>query len=628
MLLVAACADETPPSPEPVVLHRLNRFEYDRTVRDLLGTAQTPARAFPPDAPSLGFDNVSDVLSLSPLALELHYEAAQHLVAEVIGEVASARWEAESLAGPDGAAYHGATWRLTQGRLDVPFEPVATGTHRLAFAAFGEALEGPAMLEVSVDGDVRSTVTLADGPARHEVSFVVSSTTSHTQIALRFVAPRRSGRRERAAYVDWVRIDGPLDGVARGPGYDRVFTCDEATNACFEQIFTSFLRRAYRRTPSAAEVRRWTTLARASYDAGDRFDVAVGRALSGVLVSPKFLYRVEPSGDGPLDDFSLASRLSYFLWSSAPDDRLLDLAEAGRLREVLPQEVDRMLADERAEALVDGFAAQWLSMRAFEDSDSSLDDALRAAMAEEMRQFAAEMLTADRPVEDLLLADFTYVDANLAAHYGLAHENPETTRVTLPADSPRRGLLGKGALLVATSHPNRSSPVKRGIWVLDHLLCLPPPPPPPDVPQLVEAMGTTTGARARLEQHRSDPACAACHASIDPIGFALEPFDEHGVWRDTDVDGVPIDASGVLPDGTSFDGPVELSRALADRAELRRCVAKKVFVYALGRGPTDDEAVVLDDITARYGAAGGRMRDLLKVIATSEVFASARRADR
>lgn len=284
-MALVGCSEDPEPPPNPAVLHRLNRLEYDHTVRDLLHTELRPARAFPPDDPSLGFDNVADVLSLSPIAFELHYAAARALTDELIGRVSSVRFEGEALDGPDGVAFHSEAWRLTEGELHIPFAPTAVGAFRFEIAAYGEALAGPAELIVVDGDDSLQTITLSDRPGRFEVPLTVNSTTAPPRLALRLAAPRVEGRSARAAFVDWVRIDGPLESTKPGPGYDAVFTCtpDASVGPCLEQILRGFLRRAYRRTPTAAEVERWTALSSASFAAGDRFDEAVVRSLVGIL---------------------------------------------------------------------------------------------------------------------------------------------------------------------------------------------------------------------------------------------------------------------------------------------------------------------------------------------------------
>ncbi|AKF04796.1 DUF1592 domain-containing protein [Sandaracinus amylolyticus] len=428
---------------------------------------------------------------------------------------------------------------------------------------------------------------------------------------------------------------------APGPGRERMLTCDVATGgeSCARTILTTFTRRAWRRPATDAEITRLLSVHEIAQMHGDGWPEGVRLALIATLISPHFLYRVElddPAVDGPerVSDYELASRLSYFLWASAPDDELLDLAADGVLHDeaTLRAQAERMLDDARARSLVDDFAGQWLYTRLIPDHDADdgtfpdwTPELARSAQGE-MERFFAAFLEEDRPVEDMLTASFGFVDDRLAAHYGV--EIPEGTtrdeqgfaRVMLP-DTRSAGLLSRAGVLAVTSQPNRTSPVKRGVWVLEQILCSPPPPPPPGVEGL-EATEPREGEtlRERFERHRSDPVCASCHSVMDPIGFGLERYDAIGRYRETDNDGT-IDDSGLLPGFGEFTGASELGAMISSDPRFPRCVTRQMMTYALGRGVEhrSDEAWV-DMLTEDMLANGGTLRALILEIVTSPPF--------
>ena len=628
--------------PGRVTLHRLNRVEYNNTVRDLLGTSQTPADDFPPDDRGYGFDNIADVLSISPLHLEMYQAAAESLIDEALGSASvaegSQQLEAETVGGSVGSV-SGTAWNLfSNGEVTASVELPADGSYRVSVRAWAQQA-GPdlAQMSISLAGRTLATVDVAATSGAPEVYEATTDSTRGNQVVsvafLNDYYDAAAGA-DRNLLVDWIRIEGPL-GVTpeTTSARARILVCEETTDACARQILDAFTLRAWRRPATAAEIDRlmaFTTLASAQ---GDDWEQGVRLALQAVLVSPHFLYRVEvdpdPASTEPhaLTDFELASRLSYFLWSSMPDDELLGLAEAGMLQDadVLRAQAERMLMDPRAQALIDNFAGQWLFARKVDDHvpDYELyptyDAELGVSMKRELELFFRDFLYGDVPVDEMLTADFTYVDARLAAHYGVTASGSDFTRVTLPPER-RAGLLGKGAILMVTSHPTRTSPVKRGVWVLEQLLCAAPPPPPPGVEGLEEQELTAGTLRERLEMHRRDPTCASCHQLMDPIGLGLETFDGVGAYRTEDA-GEMIDSSGTLPNGESFNGAVELSTILAEDPRFPRCVAKQMLTYALGRGMENaaDDAWV-DEITTQYTGDGAHLRALVLSIVTSEPF--------
>jgi hypothetical protein len=431
---------------------------------------------------------------------------------------------------------------------------------------------------------------------------------------------------------------GSALAATNAEGRARLLTCDSSganETPCARQILASFGRKAWRRALSTEDVDRLMAVVQAHRAAGDAFEVALGVGLQVILTSPHFLFRVEEDpalgvqNAHPLKPYELATRLSYFLWSTTPDETLMAAAEADTLRDPaeLERQARRMLADPRAQALVDNFGGQWLRTRQLSLVQPSPQlfpsftaNQLAQAMAMETSLVFAEVMQADRSMLDLLDADFTYVNAALAAHYGLqgSFDASRFTRVTLPPGGNRRGLLTHAGILTLNSTPTRNSTVKRGKWVLDRLLCQEPPPPPANIPQLPS--GPTSGSlRQRMEQHVSDPVCAACHGKMDPIGFALEHFDAIGAWRATDGE-YAIDTRGTLPDGRSFDGAIELGRTLKEDPALPACIVRQVFTYAMGRRPEAADEQALAQLTQSFGAKGYRMKELLVQVVLNPTF--------
>ncbi|WP_406700613.1 DUF1592 domain-containing protein [Singulisphaera sp. Ch08] len=398
------------------------------------------------------------------------------------------------------------------------------------------------------------------------------------------------------------------------------------------EVVSRFAARAFRRPVQPDEVDRLMKLYDKAESEGERFEACVRLVLEGVLVWPDFLFRVEldprdaqPGTSYPINEYELASRLSYFLWSSMPDETLLTLAAEGRLRGELESQLRRMLSDPKAAAFVENFAGQWLTIRklAFVAPDSKefpgFDDELRSSMIRETELFFESIVREDRSILDFLDADYSFVNERLAKHYGMSGvEGKEFRRVKLPAN--RGGILTHASILTLTSNPTRTSPVKRGKWVLDQLLNTPPPPPPPDVPDFPEEKRLTGSLRKVMEMHREKPICASCHQRMDPIGFAFENYDATGAWRDKDGTFL-IDPSGVLPDGRSFQGPTELKTILRGKKELfSRCLAEKMLTYALGRGLEYYDKCAVDKILEALNQNGDRFSVLMTEVVKSEPF--------
>ena len=488
---------------------------------------------------------------------------------------------------------------------------------------------------------------VAAGPRDIGVTFHRRSQALVEQVRDPFRHPRRGGVAGPIPIVSSVTIRGPYDdrGAGDTPSRRRVFVCTPETPgdepACADEILTGLARRAYRRPATAADV----SLLRRFYDdaraAGEDFEGGIERALRYLLASPDFLFRFEADPVGaaaggvyPVSDLELASRLSFFLWSSLPDDELLAAAGAGRLGDPaeLERQVRRMIADPRSSALTENFAGQWLQLRNLADPSVrpgdpyslAFDESLRRGLIRETELFFDSVLRGNRSVLDLLTADYTYLNERVAAHYGIPGvQGSHFRRVTLPAESPRRGILGHGSILTLTSHAIRTSPVLRGKWILNNVLGTPPPDPPPNVPALVDrkTQARTATMRQRMSAHRDNPACAACHAMIDPAGFALEHFDAIGRWRAVDESYNPIDASGVLPDGTPFEGAAGLRAALTRRPErFVTTLTEKLMTYALGRGVEHYDMPAVRRILRDTAAGGYRLQDIVAGIVLGDPF--------
>ncbi len=613
---------------------RLNRSEYRNAVRDLLGLEVDAESLLPRDETGHGFDNVTG--ELSPTLLERYLAAARKISRLAVGTPPRT---------PGGELVLVPVDRTQEARFrELPFGTRGGVLVEHVFPAGGEYeisvtlsrdrnehVEGlyvPHEVELMLDGRQvrRFVVKPADGQdhtdvdkhlsvripvtaGRHEIgaTFVKKSSalieTERRPYLARFNMDRHP-RTQPAVYS--VSVVGPYGGDSKGDTESRrrIFFCRPSAQlddeTCGRRIVERFARRAYRRPPTEGEVADLMAFYRQGLERGG-FEDGVETALRALLSSPHFLFRTEhaaPGGrNGPhaVSQFELASRLSFFLWSSIPDDELLEAAAEGRLRDdgALEGQVRRMLADRRSSSLVENFAGQWLHLRNLDSWTpdrrlfADFDDNLRQSLRRETELLFEAILREDRSLADLLSADFTHLNERAAKHYGIPHVyGDHFRRVRLPADGVRGGLLTHGSILAVTSYGNRTSPVLRGTWVLENILGTPPPPPPPEATPLRErsASDAALTLRERISEHRADPACASCHDIIDPIGFALENFDAVGRWRTHDGD-APVDASGTLPDGTRFSGPVELRQALLRRPELFVATAtEKLLVYALGRG--------------------------------------------
>ena len=688
----AAAARPDPGRTE--AFHRLNRTEYHHAVRDLLDLEIDVAELLPADGASYGFDNIAGVLGLSPTLLERYLAAARKISRVAVGRPApSATAEVFRLASdlpqddwvagmPFGTRGGGAFRHVFPQDADYVFSV------RLARDAGGNlaVFEEPHVLEVSLDGALVRTFTaggppprdvprdgdeyrawrdrqrnidrdwefripVGAGPRELRATFVRTTAAypeTHREPYRRPYTSITGGDTRVQPYLGSVTVTGPFAApggppAAETPSRRRIFACrpaagDEAgESACARRILSGLARRAWRRPVRAAE----TDVLLGFFDRGRReggFDAGVEMALRWLLASPEFVLRVErdPPGAAPgavyaVSDLELASRLSFFLWSSIPDDELLDLAVEGRLRDpaVLEGQVRRMLADGRARSLVTSFAGQWLHLRNVpavapdEDRFPDVGEGLRQAMRRETELFVESVFREDRSVLDLLTADYTFVNERLARHYGLPGVYGDHFRRVSLTGAARRGLLGHASILAVTSYPNRTSPVLRGKWVLDNLLGTPPALPPPDVPAIEEttAGGEALSMREATERHRASPACASCHRLMDPPGFALEQFDATGRLRARSVAGTPIDASGELPDGTRFDGAAGLRAALVrDPERFVGTLTEKLLTFALGRGLEHYDAPTVRAVVRAAADDGWRFSSLVVGIVESAPF--------
>jgi hypothetical protein len=666
--LDAAAAQTPNPGAKP--LARLNRTEYANAIRDLLAfDARAIASTLPPDAAVGGFDNIASALSVSPTLLEAYALAAMQIGRRAVGDRTMGHGETR-YAAAGGAAQQRHVEGLPLGTrgglavehnfpLDAEYEltvqaalPTAgwdNPTGRLVYC------NGPTVVlefngaPLELDARRRARLRVPAGPQSITAALVDEQHCAG-------VKELYAGEVELGGAVLGLVIGGPYaaSGAGETPSRREIFVCTPTSDAaelpCAQQILTRLATRAYRRpidlgSPEANLLLEFYRLGRADGD----FEVGIQYALSRLLVDPNFLYRFEREPEGlaagavyTISDLELASRLSFFLWSSIPDDELLAVAVSGRLHEpaILAAQVERLLADEKAERFVQNFAGQWLKLRELDEvpsQDPDFDADLAAAFRRETELTFAEVLRERRSVLELLDADYTYLNERLAAHYGIEGvRDTYLRRVQLPADSPRRGLLGHGSILTATSAPNRTSPVVRGQWIVQNILGAAVPAPPPGVEadlakEASEAEGLKGDTvRERLEMHRANPTCAACHSIMDPLGLALENFDLVGRWREQE-DGHPIDATAELTDGTPLTGPADLRRALLARSDaFVNSLTERLLTYALGRELEyyDQPAVrgIVRDAT-QGAAEATTLAGLVHAIVASDPFVKRVRAD-
>jgi hypothetical protein len=671
--LAAELADpdcSQPQDPGRVTLRRLNRTEYQNTIRDLVGVEFDAAAIFPRDELGFGFDNNGDVLSLPPLLLEKYLQAAEEIAAKAIVTPESILEPNEDfswgeLHGGD-AAGGGSRALHTNGRIWAEVHLDKGGEYLVRVKAFAtQAGEEPTKMRMFVgDDELRTVGVEADAtdpqtfvarfkgkPGREVLGVELTNDTWEPWA-------KDPARRDRNLFVMSLSVVGPVakPQAAELERRRRVLSWtpkakewvegDTWREPLREQI-GRLLIRAYRRPPTSEEIDRLAALAATARDRGDSYERAMQLVLQATLVSPQFLFRGEgdasegddgdQDGAGDLSDYELATRLSYFLWSSMPDEELLKLAAKGKLRQSLDTQVARMMASPRSDELIRNFGEQWLETRKLEtleknwDRYREFDDELRDAFREETYRLLVDVVRNEKPLTTLLSADYSFMNARLAKHYGI--EAPEHkdkdgdddedrfVRIDLPKER-QAGILAHGSVLAVTAFEDRTSPVLRGKWVLDHLLADPPPPPPPSAGSLPEATGELAdkSLRERLEAHRADPSCAVCHKRMDPLGMAMENFDAVGRWREFDGED-KIDAHGELPDGRKLSGPASLRDVLLeDYPRVRRCIAERLLIYSLGRGLEPADECAINEIVAAAEANGETFSSMVRAIVKSAPF--------
>lgn len=641
----------TKPDPGHLVAHRLNRREYTNTIRDLLGVDFRAERDFPTDDSGYGFDNIGTVLTISPVLMEKYMNAAEAIAARAIGadplpkkpiqvEYSAknktirrsdfstieathfVEWDAEyvlhiGLPGERGENANPVTMGIWMDGKLLTSKPVETKPSKLVY--FDPYSEEQARLYLPAGDHVFRIGFIND-------DFVKDMT------------PKDAYNRKKNKYIDSIVFEGPYPSNAERPSRKQILICDpNSGTACVQRILTTLAHRAYRRPVTAGEVAslmKFVAMAKAAHQTPEQ---GIQLAIEAMLVSPKFLFRIEQDPDAAVHDISdveLASRLSYFLWSSMPDDELLGLAESGKLhsRDVLHAQVRRMMDDKRSAALSQNFAGQWLEIRnldfvkpdpkKFPEWGPELKDAMRT----ETSMFFDTVLRENRPISDFLDARYSFLNERLAKFYGIEGvKGPDFRRVDLTTDQ-RGGLLSQASVLTVSSYPTRTSVVIRGKYLLENILGSPVPPPPPDVPPLDEnAVGTSASLRQQMEKHRADAMCASCHNKMDPLGFGLENYDGIGHWRSQDGK-FPVDASGTLPNGKSFTTPAEMRALLmAQLPEFSRCLSEKMLTYALGRGlgPADRRAV--SQLNREMALSGYRFQTMIYEIVDSVPFRMGRR---
>jgi mono/diheme cytochrome c family protein len=669
------------PNPGRATMYRLNRAEYANSIRDLLGLDIDATALLPPDDESSGFDNIADVLRVSPSLMERYLSASWNISRLAVGNTTIAPATSTYRVRPD----------LSQDQ-HIDGLPLGTRGGMLArhnFPVDGEyiikvrlwrntfdlmrGMEDPHQIEMSLDGarlrlvaaggkedfvrmaqnpgdfgadlDQRLTVKIPVKAGEHTVSAttILRSEAEKDDLITPFLRTTVDGLDITGdPSVDRVSIEGPFGEKNPGNTASRrkIFVCRPTSEAdelsCARNIVSTLAHRAYRHPVTESDLESLLSFYQHGRNKGG-FDAGIESALQLILASPEFLFRFEP--DPPevaanamyrVDDMALASRLSFFLWSTIPDEQLLNLASQGKLKDpaILEQQVKRMLADQRSAALVDNFAEQWLFLRNLKTSAPNLDafpdfdDNLREAMKEETKLFFSSIMHEDRNIMDLLTADYTFVNERLARHYGIPNVYGSQFRRIKITDENRRGLLGQASILTITSYPNRTSPVQRGKWILTNVLGTPPTPPPPNVPELKDNAENAKprSLRERMEEHRADAVCAGCHKVMDPIGFSLENFDAIGRWRTAD-DGAKIDPSGTLFTGARIDGAAALRNMLTARPEtFVGVMTEKLLTYALGRGVEYYDMPTVRKIVRDAGSQDYRFSSLIMGIVKSTPF--------
>lgn len=639
-------------NPGAVTIRRLNRLEYNNTIRDLFGIQFRPADDFPSDDVGEGFDNIGDVLTLSPLLMEKYLNAAEQVASSVIlvqgaDNQPEKKIDLDTFSVRRGAKRDGALHFSTTGDSEGVFEVPFNGRYTLRInVGADQAGSELAKMSYQLDNQPLKTMSVSamrDSPRDYDFEMQLSAGKHRLKLGFinDFYNPdaKDPNRRDRNLFFYAATLVGPeeiplesLSKLQREVLAVDVSAGVEATKAA-SRILGPMINRAFRRTVEPAHVNAYANLVNVVMEQGESFARGMQVSLSSVLVSPRFLFRVEGNRNAntevrDIDQFELASRLSYFLWSSTPDDRLLGLAFSGELSKprVLESEIERMLIDERADGLTEGFATQWLNLRNLDEvtpaPEFKFSDSLRQSMKIETKMFFGDVMRKNRSIMDFLDGRFTFVNEELASHYGISGVQGEEFKQVSLVDLPRFGVLTHGSILTITSQPNRTSPVMRGKWIMENILGTVPPDPPEDVPEIDEekAKSGEVSFRKQLEVHRENAICASCHNHMDPLGFGFENYDAIGRFRTKDG-AFNVDASGILPTGEQFKGTKELVQILSKREEaFARALTTRLLTFALGRGLEYYDRCAIDKIVEEIGRDNYRFQSLVKQIVFSDPF--------
>ncbi|MEP6962224.1 MAG: DUF1592 domain-containing protein [Acidobacteriota bacterium] len=651
------------PDPGRITARHLNRVEYRNTIRDLLDVDFQTALEFPVDDSGDGFDNLGDILSVSPLLAERYLAAAERITERALGLTKlpaiplDASYadddhyeEVVSFTGSAGAVHH-----VGPSFVEVTHRVEYDGNYVIVVGLTGQRPNNPKPVNMGLWMDGRQLYTLQIpagkpqtvyfGPFEKREIKTFLPEGLHTfrlgfanDVDLQNIPLGDRYNIRLNKFPQFIQFLGPEKPAEEPASRKKILICDLKTGpACMERILSTLAHRAFRRPVAKAELASLMKIADVAKKEGLSDERALQLAMQAILVSPDFLFRLErdPAGGQAhtISNIELASRLSYFLWSSMPDDELLSLAEAGKLsdQKTLDAQVHRMLADQRSASLADNFAGQWLEIRNLDSMKPDPDKfpewsaELREDMRTETRMFFDYILRQNRPVVEFLDARYTFLNEPLARYYGVDGVKGTDFRKVELTDGHRGGVLSQASVLAVSSYPSRTSVVLRGKYILENILGSPPPPPPPNVPPLDEdAVGTSLSLRQQMEKHRENPACAVCHSKMDPLGFALENYDVIGKWRTMDGK-FPVDSTGTLADGTKFEGPAEMRRVLTSKLpQFAECVAGKMMIYALGRGVNQSDRRTLTQITRNWEAKGFAFQDLIFEIIQSLPFQSRR----
>ncbi len=644
--------DPNNPDPGRVVLRRLNRTEYQNTIQDLLGVSINAAEILPPDDTGYGFDTIADVLTISPAHMDRYLKAARvslELAMQAKRDpIPFRKIPGTELLG-DGVITDEGHLLFKNGQAYGKFKIPGPGTYQIKVNASSDWKgKEPPKCNIALDGNILGNweVTGAGEQAQLLSRDIHCAKDATIQVGAFFIndfwEPDHpdASMRDRNLTVKEISVRGPLESYPEPQVNSHHLLYGKRNDGqsdedYMKQVLGKFLPKAFRRPVSGEEVDRYLVFLKHARENREDVNAAIQQALQAMLVSPAFLFREEPiihadqNGRKLISEHALASRLSYFLWSTMPDDRLRELADAGELRKNLSPEIQRMIASEKSEALVKNFTGQWLQLRdvisAYPGPQTFPDFNHRLVydMKNESEMLVSHIIRNNLPVVELLDADYTFINEKLAKHYGISNIQGDEFRKVSLIGTPRRGILNQGAFLCLTSYPNRTSPVRRGKYILENILDTPPPPPPPNIPQLtgVSGHGEQISLRAQMEKHRDDPSCSSCHALMDPIGFGLENYDATGAWRDQE-NGKPIYTEGKFATGESFANAEELVKIIAQnhRAEFHRALASKLLTYSLGRGLDWYDRPTVDQILVKAGGDDIRFNSLIQAIVDSVPF--------